>query len=148
MSEYQFCASDFSHTHCEYNMCRSREKGAGHHHTYPCQDEDDWQQCVSYLEDIDFQEITPPTKQEELDSASLTPIDSAIFEVYTPLPVEQIGVEAYKENIVRMYVDYKQHKRDHRTNCNDKDCKTHYRRHRNCNRYLNSNFTTCSVCGT
>ena len=47
-----------------------------------------------------------------------------------------------------MYDHYKQHKQDHWTNCNDEYCKTHYSSHLNRNRYLNPDFTTCSVCGT
>ena len=35
MSEYQSSASDFSHTHSQYYLCRSRGKAAGNYQTYP-----------------------------------------------------------------------------------------------------------------
>ena len=41
VSEYQFFGRDFSHTDCEYNLCRSRGKAAGHHHTCPYKDDND-----------------------------------------------------------------------------------------------------------
>ena len=146
MSEYQSSACDFSHTDCEYDLCRSYGTTAGHYHTCPYHDEDDGQQFVSYPGDTEFQEIILPTEPQEPDSAPLTPIDSAIFEGYTPLTVEPIGVEGYKEDIARMYEHYKQHKRNHWTNCNDEYCKTHYSSHHDRNRYLNPDFTTYSVC--
>ena len=149
MSEYTSSASDFSHTDCEYNLCRSRSQAAGHHHSCPYQEDDDREQFISYHEDTEFQEASPPANpQAQAESEPLAPIDPAIFEGYTPLKVEQIGVEAYKEDIARMYDHYKQHKGDHWTNCNDEYCKTHYSSHLNRDRYLNPNFTTCSVCGT
>ena len=149
MSEYQSSASGFSHRDCEYNLCRSRSRAAGHHHSCPYQDDYDWEHFISYPKDTEFQEASPPADpQEEPESEPLTPIDPAIFDGYTPLTDEQIGVEAYKEDIARMYEHYKQHKRDQCTNCNDVYCKTHYSSHLNRKRYLNANFTTCSVCGT
>ena len=147
MSESQSSASDFSHTDCEYKLCRSRGKAGGHHHTCPNQDDEDWEQFVTYSEDTKLQEITAPAEPLEPHSAPLTPIDPAIFEGYTPLTVEQIGVEAYQEDIVRMSEHYKKHKRDHWTTCNDEYGKIHYSSHLNRNRYLNPNFSTCSVCG-
>ena len=108
MSEYQSTASDFSHTDCEYNLCRSHGQAAGHHHSCPYQDDDDWEQFISYPEDTEFQEASPPANpQAEPESEPLTPIDPTIFEGYTPRTVEQIGVEAYKEDIARMYDHYK-----------------------------------------
>ena len=54
MSEYQCPASDVSETDCAYNLCRSRGETAGHHRTCPYQDDDDWEQFVSYPEDTEF----------------------------------------------------------------------------------------------
>ena len=115
MSEYQSSsASDFSHTDCAYNLCRSHGKAAGHHHSCPYQDDDDWEQFLSDPEDTEFQEALPPANpSEEPEGEPLTPIDTAIFEGHTALTVKQIGVEAYKADIARMYAHYKQHKRDH-----------------------------------
>ena len=42
MSEYLSSASNFSHTDCEYNLCRSSGKAAGHHHSRHYQDDNDW----------------------------------------------------------------------------------------------------------
>ena len=98
--------------------------------------------------DREFQAITPAIEPQDPDCVPLTPVNPAIFEEHTPLTVTQIGVEAYKGDIVRMYEHYKQYKREHRTNCKDEYCKTHYTRYVNWNRYLNPNATTCSVCGT
>ena len=103
MLEYESSARDISHTECKCNLCRRRGKAAGHQHTCPYQDDDDWEQFVSDPEHNEFQEISLPTEPQEPDNASLTRIDPAIFERYTPLSVEQIGLEAYKEDIVRMY---------------------------------------------
>ena len=125
MSEYQSSASDFSNTDCEYNQCRSRGKATAHHHTGPYQDDDDWEQFVSYFKDNESQEITQPTELQDLEGAPLSPINPAIFEWYTPRTVEQIGVEAYKEAIARMYEYYKQYKRDYWNNCNKEYCKTY-----------------------
>ena len=97
MPEYNSSDSDFWHTDCPHNLCRSHGKAAGHHHTCPNQDDDDWEQFVSYSEDTELQEITPPTEPPEPDRAPITAVDPAIFEGYTPLTVQQIGVEAYKE---------------------------------------------------
>ena len=148
MLECQSSTSDCSHTDCECNLCRSRGKAVGHHYTCPSQDDDDWEQVVSYPENTEFQEITPPTGPQEADSAALTPINPTIFKRYTPLTVVQIEVEAFKEDIDRMFEQYKYHKRDHWTNCYHEYCKTHYSSHLNRNRCMISNFATCSVCGT
>ena len=94
MSECQSSGREFSNTDCKYNILRSRGKATGHHHTCPYQDQDDKEQFVSYPEDHELQENTPPTEPPEPDSATRIPIDPAIFEGYTPLPVEQIAVEA------------------------------------------------------
>ena len=76
----------------------------GHHHSCHYEDDDDWAQFISYSEDIEFQEASPPANpQAEPKSEPLTPIDTAIFEVYISLTVEQIGVQAYKEHISGMY---------------------------------------------
>ena len=148
MSEYQSSTNDFSHIHCEYNLCRSCGKATGYHHTCLYQDDDDWKQFVSYPERTEFQEITTPPELQDQQSAPLTPIDPAILKGYTLLAVEQIGVEAYKEDILRMYQHDKQHKREHWTNYNDEYGKTHYSTHPNRTRYLNPNFRTCLVYGT
>ena len=105
MSEYQSSsASDFSYTNCEYNLCRSRGKPTGHHHCCPYQDDDDWEQFITYPEYTEFQEASPPANpQSEPECEPLTPIDPAIFDGYTPFTVEQIGVEAYQEDLGRMY---------------------------------------------
>ena len=83
------------------------------HHTCPFQVDNDWEQFVSYSEDTEDQEITTLTETQDPEIVPLTPIDSAIFETYKPLTVGQIEVEAYKEDMARMYEHYKQHKRDH-----------------------------------
>ena len=93
MSEYESSASDFSHTDYKYNLCRSRGKATGHHHTCPYPDDDYWEQFVSHFEDTQFTGITPPSEPQEPDSTPLTPIDTTIFEAYTPLTVVQIGVK-------------------------------------------------------
>lgn len=51
MSEYQSCASDFSHTDCAYNLCRRGVNPSGHHYPCPYWDDDDWQQFVGYAVD-------------------------------------------------------------------------------------------------
>ena len=107
MSEYQSSASDISQTDCEYNLYRSRGKATGHHHTCPYQDDDDWEQFVSYPEDTASQQIISPTEQQDSGTTPLTPINSAIFEGYIPLTVDQMGVEAYQENMDRLYEYYK-----------------------------------------
>ena len=56
-------------------------------------------------------------------------------------------MEAYREDIARMYQHYKQHKDDYGSNCNDVYYKTHDRSYLNRMRYLYLKFTTCSVCG-
>ena len=43
MSEYQSSASDSSYTNCAYNICRSGGQTAGHHHTSPYQDDNNWE---------------------------------------------------------------------------------------------------------
>ena len=147
-SEYQSSGCDFSHTDWQCKVGRIHGKAADHHQTCHYQDDDDWKQFISYPEDTAVPEITPPTEQPGTASATLTPIDSAIVEWYTRLAVQQIGVDGYREDVGSMCEYYKQHRRDHWTNCNTEYCKTHYSSHFNGNRYQNPNFTTCSVCGT
>ena len=133
LSEYQSSASDFSDTDSEYNLCRSRGKAVGPHHTCLYQGDADCEHFVSYAEYNEFLKIIPPTEPQDTQSASLIPIDPAIIEGYTPVTVEHIRVEAYKADIVRMYQHYKQHQRDHCTNCTAEYCKTHYSSHLNRN---------------
>ena len=93
--------------------------------------------------DTEFQNMKLHTEPQDPESAPLHTIDLAIFEVYTPLTVEQMGLGVYKEDIHRMHEHYKKHKRDHFTNCNDAYSNKHYGSHLNRNRNLNPNFTTC-----
>ena len=80
MSEYQSSASDISHTDCEYNLGRSRGKAAGHHLSYPYQDDNDWEQFIDYPEEIELQETSPAANQQaESESEQLTRIDPAIL---------------------------------------------------------------------
>ena len=72
---------------CKYHVFRTGREAAGHHHSCTNHDDNDWQQFVSYLEDTEFYEITPPTEPQEADRAPLPPIDPAIFERYNPLTV-------------------------------------------------------------
>ena len=107
VSGYQSSASDFSHTACEHNVCGTRGMAGSHHHTCPCYDDNYCPQFVSYTEATELQKIRLPTEALYSGSAPLTPIDPAIFEWYTPLTVEQIRVEAYKEDIASIYEHYK-----------------------------------------
>ena len=112
MSEYQSSStSHFSNTDCESNLCRSHGKAAGPHHSWPYQHDDDWEQLVLFPTDIELRQATPSTEApQDPDSAPLTTMDSGIFQLYTPLTVEQFRVVAYKEYIARMYDHYQQQK--------------------------------------
>lgn len=108
MSEYQSaCASDFLHTDCECQLCRSHGKGAGHHHTCHYQDDNDWDQFVISSDDTKFQEVTQLTELQAALRTPLRPIDPALFVGYTTLSVEQHGVQVFKQDIARMYEHYK-----------------------------------------
>ena len=150
MSKYQSSStSDFSHTDCKNNLCSSRATPGDHYHSCPHQDDNDGQQFIEYSDDSEIQDTNPPTvRQQEPESAPFTPIDSALFEVYSALTVEQIVAGAGKEDIVRMYDHYKQYTQDHWTNSNDEYYKPHDSSHLNQNRHLNPDCNTCSVGGT
>lgn len=148
MSDYQSSGRDFSDADCKFNLCRSRGQVVGHNDICASRYNDDWEHTVSYSEDNEFQEVTPPTAPQQSDCATLTTIDPTIMEWYTPLTVAQIVLDAWKEDTARMYEHYKQHKPDHSTNCNHEYCKTYHNSQLNPNRYWNPNFTTCLVWGT
>ena len=87
ISQYQSSASNVSHSHCEYDLCRSCGKAASYHYTCHYHDHEDWEQFLGDSEDGEFEEAPPPTEPQGSASAPLTLIYPAIFEKYTPLTV-------------------------------------------------------------
>lgn len=95
-------------------MCRIRGTAAGHPHSCPQQNNDDWEPFIAQTEESECHYTNAATEQQqEPEGEPMTPIDPGLVEGYMPLTVEQMEVAAYQEDIARIYDHYTQHKRDH-----------------------------------
>jgi len=156
---------NFKETDCEYNMCAGRNESLGHYPSFPYLDEAN----QGDYEDYD------DNKEEEMQSDEdiLSTISQEIFDGYEFDPhqyiVEHDQLNGYHhisvpsddassvtndDNIPTIITDsvndaweyYKQHRKQHNTDCHDYNCRSHGSLYQNGNR--NFPTTRCSVCRT
>jgi len=156
---------NYKHTDCNYNKGAGRDESLGHHPSCPYLDDEN---------DGDYEEYDN-IKEEEMQSDEDThsTIPKEIFDRYEFDPhlhvVEHDQLNSYHhisaaaddsssvtndDNILAIITDvvndtcehYKQHLKQHNTECHDYYCCSHGRSHQNGNRYFPT--TRCSICGT
>lgn len=78
---------------------------------------------------------------------------AATKSVRVPVPVpelpqeQQFTAQGQAAPLERVWEHYRQHRRQHWTDCTDYYCKSHNSSHETRNRYLPEQFAICSICG-
>jgi len=156
---------NFKHTDCDYNNWAGRDESLSHHPSCPYRDDDnDWDyEDYNDIKEVEMQSDrdTLPTILEEIfDENEFDPHPQVVnhdqLKGYHPIsaPADYTYSVTNDENIPAIFRDvvndawehYKQHRKQHNTDCHDYYCRSHGSSHPNWNRYFPT--TRCSVCGT
>jgi len=156
---------NFKHTDYDYNKCAGRDECLGHNPSCPYLDDEN---------DGDYEDYDN-IKEEEMqsDEDTLSTIPEEIFDGYEfdphPPVMEHDQLTSYHHisapaddtssvtndnNILAIITDvindaweqYKQHRKQHNTDCHNYSCRSHGSSHQNGNRYFPA--TRYSICGT
>jgi len=134
---------NFKHTDCDYNKCAGRDESLGHHPSCPYLDDGNDRDYEDYddikEEEMQSDEDTLSTIPEEIfDGATADDTSSVTNDGNIPAIITDVVNDAWEH--------YKQHRKQHNTDCHDYHCRSHGSSHQNGNRYFPT--TRCSVCGT
>ena len=157
--------NNFKLTDRNYNKWSGRDESLGHYPSCPYLDDEN---------DRDYEDYDDIKEEEtQSDEDTLSTIPEEIFDGYEfdphPHVVDHDQINGYHhistpaddsssvtndDNIPAINTDvvndawehYKQHRKQHNTDCHDYYCHSHSSTHQNRNRYFST--TSCSVCGT
>jgi len=131
---------NFKHTDCDYNKCAGRDESLGHHPSCPYLDDENDGDYEDY-DDIKEEEM-----QTDEDTLSTIPA-----EIFYGTPADDTSSVTNDDNNLVIITDvvnnawehFKQHRKQHNTDCHDYYCRSHGSSHQNGNRYFPT--TRCSV---
>jgi len=154
---------NFKHANCDYNKCVGCDESLGHLPTCLYLDENDGE-YEDYddikVEAIQSDEDTLPTIPEEIFDGHEFDLQHHVVEHdqlnsyhHVSAAADDSSEVTNDDNIPAIITDvvndgwehYKQHWKQHNTNCHDYYCRSHGRSYQNVNRYFPT--TRCSVCG-
>jgi len=156
---------NFQHTDCDYNKCAGHDESLGHHLSCPYLDD---KNDGDYEDYDDIKEEEMHSDQDTLSSIPEEIIDRYEFDPHPHIvkhnqlngyhhistPANDTSSITNDDNIPAIITDivnaaweyYKQHRKQHNTDCHDYYCHLHSSSHQNRNHYFPT--TRWSVCGT